>query len=229
MKTVVIVQSNYIPWRGYFDLIAAADEVILYDGVQFTKNDWRNRNTIKTPRGVEWLSVPVGRGISRRIQDVELRDSAWQERHWRTLEANYGRAAHFADIAAVFEPLYRERVHTHLSALNRTLIEATCRILGITTQISNSWDYVRVEGRTENLVSLCAQAGAAVYSSGPAARAYLDTQLFAERGIAIKWFEYPEYPPYPQLWGSFVPNLSILDLLFNCGAESRWHLKRDRR
>ena len=138
MKKVAVVQSNYIPWKGYFDLIAAVDEFILYDEAQFTKNDWRNRNKIKTPKGLEWLSIPVGQDISRRIRDVELPDRRWQLKHWKTLEANYGRAAHFAEVARVFEPLYLQRSYSHLSALNREFIEAICRYLGISTKISNS-------------------------------------------------------------------------------------------
>src|SRR5205809_4777610 len=140
MKKVAILQSNYIPWKGYFDLIAAVDEFILYDDVQFTKNDWRNRNKIKTPKGLEWISIPVGQDISRRIRDVELPDHRWQEKHWKTLEANYGRAPHFAEVARLFEPLYLQRNHSHLSALNREFIEVICRYLGLSTRTSKSWD-----------------------------------------------------------------------------------------
>lgn len=228
MKKTVIIQSNYIPWRGYFDLIASADEFIVYDDVQFTKNDWRNRNKIKTPNGVEWISVPVGRGISRRMRDVELRDGRWQERHWRTLEANYRRARCFREVATIVEPLYRQCKHTHLSALNRMLTEAVCAFLGITTKISNSWDYQPVPGQTENLVNLCVQAGASEYVSGPAAKAYLKDAMFAERGIRVKWFDYSDYPAYPQLWGEFVPDVSILDLLFNCGKDAHCFMKHVR-
>lgn len=100
VKKIAILQSNYVPWKGYFDLIAAVDEFILYDDMQFTKNDWRNRNQIKTPQGVQWLTVPVGKDIHRRIRDVQLVDG-WQIKHWKTLESNYRRAAHFDAIASV--------------------------------------------------------------------------------------------------------------------------------
>ena len=220
MKRVAILQSNYIPWKGYFDMIAAVDEFILYDDVQFTKNDWRNRNKIKTPKGLQWLSIPVGQDIGRRIRDVELPDSRWQEKHWKTLEANYGRAAHFAEVAAVFEPLYRGVRHSHLSALNRALIEAVCGYLGIRTQISNSWDYRLAEHRIDRLVELCLQAGAAEYVTGPSARNYLDEAAFAGRGIKVSWFDYTGYSEYPQLWGGFSHEVTILDLLFNCGRDA---------
>ena len=220
MKRIAILQSNYIPWKGYFDLIAAVDEFVLYDDVQFTKNDWRNRNRIKTPRGLEWLSIPVGQDIGRRIRDVELPDPRWQEKHWRTLEANYRRAAHFAEVAAVFEPLYRGRRHTHLSALNRELIEAVCGYLGIRTRLSNSWDYELAGDRVERLVELCLQAGADEYVTGPSARTYLDQSAFARRGINVAWFDYTGYSEYPQLWGGFSHEVTILDLLFNCGTDA---------
>lgn len=225
MKKVAIVQSNYIPWKGYFDLVNAVDEFILYDDMQFTKNDWRNRNRIKTPKGLEWLSVPVGKNIDRRIRDVELPDPRWQEKHWKTLEANYRRAAHFADVAAAFEPLYRSCTHTRLSVLNRVLIEAVCRFLGIRTKISNSWDYELAGDRVERLVELCRQAGADEYVTGPGARSYLDEAPFAARGVKVSWFNYAGYPEYPQLWGTFSHEVTVLDLLFNCGRESARYMR----
>lgn len=225
MKKVAILQSNYIPWKGYFDIIAAVDEFILYDDVQFTKNDWRNRNKIKTPQGVQWLTVPVGQDISRRIRDVELPDTMWQGRHWKTLQNNYGRAPHFKEIAILLEPIYLERKHTHLSRLNRELLEAVCTYLGITTKISNSWDYERIEGKSEILVDLCIQSAASEYISGPAAKHYLDEGLFTHQGIKVSWFEYARYPEYPQLWGKFEHAVSILDLLFNCGKASHHYMQ----
>jgi hypothetical protein len=225
MKKVANLQSNYIPWKGYFDLIASVDEFILYDEAQFTKNDWRNRNKIKTPKGVEWLSIPVGQNIRRRIRDVELPDARWQEKHWKALEVNYRRAAHFAELARVFEPLYLQRSYSHLSPLNREFIEAICRYLGIATRITNCWDYALGEGRTERLVSLAAQAGADEYVSGPSAKSYLDERLFRAGGIKLSWFDYAGYPAYPQLWGAFTHEVSIMDLLFNCGSDAPRYMR----
>lgn len=225
MKKIAIVQSNYIPWKGYFDLIAAVDEFVLYDDVQFTKNDWRNRNKIKTPGGVQWLSVPVGTHLGRRVRDVQLRDARWQAKHWKSLEANYRRAPHFQEVAGLVGPLYVEHSHSTLSEMNRTFIEAICGYLGIGTRISNSWDYRLLAGKTARLVDLCRQAGADAYVSGPAARDYLDEGAFRQCGIGVEWFDYTGYPAYPQLWGGFTHELSILDLLFNCGRESSQHMK----
>ncbi len=224
-KKAAIIQSNYIPWKGYFDLIAAVDEFIIYDDVQFTKNDWRNRNIIKTPQGIQWLTVPVGQGINRRICDVTLPDIRWQVKHWKTLESNYGRAPHFDTIAEKLEPLYTQHQHTQLSSLNRTLIETICSILGISTRISNSWDYTSSHGKTQRLVDLCKEVGATVYISGPTAQNYIDEVAFAEQGIDLVWFNYSCYPKYPQLWGEFVHGVSVLDLLFNCGKQAPTYMK----
>lgn len=225
MKKVAILQSNYIPWKGYFDLIGSVDEFVLYDDMQFTKNDWRNRNQIKTPSGLQWLSVPVGQDISRRIRDVQISDHSWQAKHWKTMLANYARAKKFDEVAEWLEPIYLGEQHSNLSQLNRRLIEAVCAYLDISTVIKNSWDYALGEGKTERLVNLCRQAGASVYLSGPAAKSYLDERLFADAGIQVDWFEYGGYTTYPQLWGDFVHGVSILDLLFNCGKAAPRHMK----
>lgn len=225
MKKVAILQSNYIPWKGYFDLIAAVDEFILYDDMQFTKNDWRNRNKIKTPQGPQWLSVPVGQAINRRIRDVEIKDPAWQAKHWKTLATNYARAACFDETAEWLRPIYVETEHTNLSSLNRLLIETVCRRLGISTKISCSWDYALGDGKTERLVDLCRQAGACEYISGPAAKDYIDEAQFESAGIKLTWFDYAGYREHPQLWGDFTHAVSILDLMFNCGSGSARYMR----
>lgn len=229
MKRIAIVQSNYIPWKGYFDMIAAVDEFILYDDMQYTRRDWRNRNKIKTPKGIEWISVPVGQDIGRRIRDVALQNSLWQEKHWKALKCNYRRASHFAEVSTVFEPLYLQRKYADLSELNRAFIEAICCYLGIATKISNSWDYTLIDGgKTERGADLCVQAGGTEYISGPAAKDYIDEQIFAERNIKFTWFDYSDYPKYPQLWGEFTHNVTILDLLFNCGKDTPRYMKHIR-
>lgn len=219
MKKVAIVQSNYIPWKGYFDLIAAVDEFILYDDAQFTKNDWRNRNKIKTPQGVQWLSIPVGQNINRRISEVTI-DSKWQSKHWKTLVQNYLKAPHFKSVADWLEPLYLNIHHNNLSQINRAFIEAICKFLSIETVISNSWDYKLIEGKTKRLADLCRQASGTEYISGPAARDYLNEEIFKEQDIKLTWFDYAGYTEYPQLWGKFIHNVTILDMLFNCGKDS---------
>jgi WbqC-like protein family len=224
-KTIAILQSNYIPWKGYFDLIAAVDEFILYDDMQFTKNDWRNRNKIKTPKGLEWLSIPVGSDISRRIRDVQLPNNGWQQKHLKTLEINYGRTAFFEEVINLLKPFYLNQQIGTLTEFNRALIQAVCDYLNIKTKISYSWDYNLGEGKTERLVSLCQQAGATEYISGPAAKDYLDEAMFNKENIQVSWFDYSGYQAYPQLWGAFEHGVSVLDLLFNCGSSARTYMK----
>lgn len=226
-KKVAILQSNYVPWKGYFDLIASVDEFIVYDDVQFTRNDWRNRNQVKTPQGVQWLSIPVATsGKSQQlVRDAEISKPGWAASHWRTLELNYRRAPHFDEIAAWLAPLYLDNSLTRLSPLNRRFIESICAYLEIDTLITNSWDYDPVEGQTARLVSLVQQAGGTEYVSGPAAKSYLDESLFDDEGIQTSWFDYGGYPEYPQLWGDFVHEVTVLDLLFNCGRDAPGYLK----
>lgn len=227
MKRVAIVQSNYIPWKGYFDLIASVDEFVLYDDVQYTRRDWRNRNRIKTPQGLAWLTVPVkvkGRYLQT-VRETEIQAGAWAQEHWASLRHNYSRAAHYEECAALLEPTYMRRHHTHLSQLNRELIEAICGFLSIRTRITTSSQYALEDGRSARLAGICAQAGATQYVSGPAARDYLDEAVFAARGVAVSWFDYACYPEYPQLWAPFEHAVSIVDLLFNCGREAPRYMK----
>jgi len=227
LKRIAILQSNYLPWKGYFDLMASVDEFVLYDDMQYTRRDWRNRNRIKTPAGLQWLTVPVqvkGR-FEQSIRDTRIDGNAWAERHWTALELNYRRASAFENTAAWLEPLYRRR-WTHLSALNRALIEAVCAQLHIATRLSNSWDYALTADRSDRLASICEQAGAQIYVSGPAARVYLDEGVFGRRGITVQWFDYGPYRQYPQLWGAFEHQVSIVDLLFNVGAGAAGLVRR---
>lgn len=226
MKKVAILQSNYIPWKGYFDMIAAVDEFILYDEMQYTKNDWRNRNQIKTPQGVQWLTVPVRQKgeFGQTIRDAEIDGEKWRGLHWKSLNANYRRAQHFSEVAAFIEPLYKNSYRT-ISELNRSFIVAICAYLGITTKISYSWDYQLIEGKTERLSNLCQQAGTTQYISGPSAKDYIDPHIFSNAGIGLTWFNYEGYPEYPQLWGEFVHGVTILDLLFNCGKKSKNYMR----
>ncbi|WP_332742580.1 WbqC family protein [Hydrogenophaga sp.] len=227
MKKVAILQSNYIPWKGYFDLIASVDEFILYDDMQYTRRDWRNRNQIKTPQGLQWLTVPVkvkGK-YHQKIRETEIDGTEWAHEHWKSLTQNYRRAPHFEAIADWLEPLYLGQQENHLSQLNRRLIEAICGYLGIRTILRNSWEYELVEGKTERLASLCAQAKGHEYVSGPSAKDYIDEKVFHDLGIRVMWFEYGGYAEYPQLWGPFAHNVTILDLLFNCGKDAQRYMR----
>ncbi len=219
---VAILQSSYIPWKGYFDLIHSVDEFVLYDDAQFTRRDWRNRNRIKTPNGPAWLTIPVNsKGqYFEPIKHITVSDESWGLQHWRTLVANYARAPHFKRYAETFERLYLECRDTSLSAINHTWLTAVCGLLGITTRISWSMDYEMLEGKTERLVGICQQAGATSYLSGPAARAYIDDDQFRAANVELRYFDYSGYPEYPQLHPPFDHYVSILDLLFTVGPDA---------
>jgi len=208
-------------------MIAAVDEFILYDDMQYTRRDWRNRNQIKTPQGLQWLTVPVkvkGK-YNQTIRETEIEGVNWASSHWKSLCQNYRRAKHFNAIAQELEPLYLQSEYSNLSQLNRVFIEAICANLGITTKISNSWDYTLSGGKTERLADLCTQAGGREYISGPAAKDYIEEKVFADRGIKLTWFDYSGYPEYPQLWGEYAHSVTVLDLLFNCGKNAHKYMK----
>ena len=227
-RTVAIVQSNYVPWKGYFDLVGRADELVLLDHVQYTRRDWRNRNRIKTAQGVQWLTIPVrvGGRYLQRIDETEIEDPAWADRHWRTIEQAYARAGRFAEHAPALERLYRETDERLLSRVNHRFLTAICGLLGIETTISRSTEYEIVGTKTDTLLALCEQAGASVYLSGPAARAYLDESRFADAGIAVEWMDYTGYREYPQLHPPFVHEVSVVDLLLNAGTDAAEYLAR---
>jgi hypothetical protein len=221
-KRVAIVQSNYVPWRGYFDMIGSVDEFILLDDAQYTRRDWRNRNRIKTPQGPAWLSIAVeAKGkYTQAIRETRVADVQWPDRHWSTLRHAYARADGFAHVAGFVEELYATVPSPMLSDINHHFLTQVCERLGISTPITWSSDY-RAEGaRTERLLDLCRKAGASEYVSGPAARAYLDESLFTHEAISVSWFEYGPYEEYDQVHPPFEPQVSILDVLLNTGEEA---------
>jgi hypothetical protein len=225
---IAIVQSNYIPWKGYFDLIQSVDEFVLFDDVQYTRRDWRNRNRIKTAHGLAWLTIPVqttGQYLSL-IKDIVVTDEAWAKKHWKTLAAVYAPAPHFKTFADRFERLYLESTEMRLSQINRTWLDAACEMLEIPTKLTWSMDYAVAPGRTERLVSICQQAGADTYVSGPSARSYIDDTCFRDAGIDVQYFDYAGYREYPQLHGPFEHAVSIVDLLCNTGPDARRYIQR---
>ena len=222
MKSLAAIQSSYVPWKGYFDVIAAVDEFVLYDDVQFTKNDWRNRNLVKSGNGTMWLTIPVRtkNRFGQAIRDVEVSDPRWSDKHWKSIVTYYSKAPHFDALAPWLEGLYREiGGESRLSVINERFIRAIAELLRIETEISQAGDYDLPDDRSERLVALCRQAGADVYLSGPAARSYLDRDLFARHDIEVRWMDYSGYPEYHQLHGEFEHGVSILDLLLNVGPE----------
>jgi hypothetical protein len=227
-KTVAIVQSNYIPWKGYFDLIQQVDEFILYDDVQYTRRDWRNRNRLKSPQGVRWLTIPVqvkGRYLQR-IDETLVSNPAWATQHWLTVKTWYRTAPYFKLYEAELEDLYRGTRERSLSRINRRFLERLCRLLKIATPLTASDDYAASGRNTDRLLAICKAAGATHYLSGPAAREYLDEQSFRAAGVEVKWMDYEDYPTYTQLYGPFEHEVSILDLLLNVGVDAPLYVQK---
>jgi hypothetical protein len=228
MTSVAIVQSNYIPWKGYFDLIDDVDAFVLLDEVQYTRRDWRNRNRIKTASGTRWLTIPVqvsGR-YEQRIDETRIADPGWRRSHWSAIEQAYRDAPCFDAVAAVLEPVYASLAGVEmLSDVNVALLRCVCELLHVETPITWSTDYESADEPSRRLLDICLATGATTYVSGPAAREYLDVALFARAGVDVRWFDYAGYEPYAQPHGAFEHHVSVIDLLFCEGEGSRRFLK----
>lgn len=226
-RRVAIVQSSYIPWRGYFSLIAACDTFIFLDSVQFTKRDWRSRNRLRTANANVWLSIPlIQRGFYlAAIDEMTVSDPLWADAHWRRIEDAYRKAPAFQEAAPVIKEAYASVADLdRLSAINIALVRSLCAALAIDTGLMRDTelfprtDLVAMDA-TDRLVELCRASRASHYLSGPAARSYLDEERFRAAGIQIEWADYSGLRPYPQLHGGFDPQVSIVDTVLNLGYE----------
>lgn len=226
MKKVAVIQSNYIPWKGYFDIINMVDEFIFYDCVQYTKNDWRNRNRIKTSQGVQWITIPVHvDSLNTTIRETKISDPNWARRHWTFISQSYARSRYFYLYKEQFEKFYLTTTTLYLSEINYSLVELINSILGITTTIRYSSEFQLSGKREERLVDLLKQTGADFYLSGPKAKEYLMEPLFEKEGIELEWMDYSEYPEYPQHFPPFVHEVSVIDLIFNEGPRAPFFMK----
>ncbi len=225
---VGIIQSNYVPWKGYFDFIAACDRFVLLDDVQFTRRDWRNRNRIKGPSGPRWLTIPVvssGR-YEQRIDQTEVADTGWHARHLALLRQTYADAACFREIWPLVESLYRDVGTLHLlSDINERMIRSLAAALGIDTPIDRSEAFKKAPGKNERLIDIARALGADEYLSGPAARSYLDLEQWRRAGIAVVYKSYDGYPEYPQPYPPFDHHVSVLDLMFATGSHAPSYLR----
>lgn len=222
------VQSCYIPWKGYFDLIRAADHFVIYDDVQFVKNHWHNRNRIRTANGIQWLSIPVlhsGR-FGQTIEETRIA-GPWAKKHWTTIRQAYARAPFFELYESRFEACYAKAAEMQLlSDVNALFMAEIASILELRTRFSWSREHKAGGVRTDRLLALCQELGAACYLSGPSAQSYFESEKFDAAGLGFWWMDYSGYPVYPQLHkGDFDHAVSILDLLFNVGPKANDHMK----
>ena len=228
MTKLAIIQSSYIPWKGYFDIINDVDIFLFLDDVQFTKQDWRNRNKVKMKDGAKWLTVPVKEGkhhMRQKIYEVTVDNSnGWQRKHFNTFQMNYSRTTYYKDYKYIIEDFYLEHQWEYLSEMNIYMTKKICEVLGVKTEFYNSRDF-RFEGkRTDKLVNICRHFGADYYLSGPAARDYIEDEKFKEAGVLLEYKDYSGYPEYPQLYPPFDHYVTVLDLIFNCGPEAPFYI-----
>jgi hypothetical protein len=220
-KTLAVLQPGYLPWLGFFDQMMRSDVFVIYDDVQFDKHGWRNRNRVKSASGPVWLTVPVlHKGLGwQKILDVRINnESPWGKKHLTTIRQLYARAPYLDRYYPELEAVLGRR-WDHLLDLDLEVMRLMCGWLGIQRQVVRSSE-LGIEGeRSERLLRFCQHFGARRYLSGAAARDYLDVERFAAEGIDVEWQDY-QHPVYRQQFGDFVPFLSAIDLLFNCGEES---------
>lgn len=218
------IQSNFLPWRGYFDFIREVDLFIIHDDIQYTKGDWRNRNKIKTPRGTEWITVPVNyRQTHQLIEDTTIENSKpWARTMLSRIQNSYQKAPHFEPYFSELSSLLLEPAAT-ISDLNLRLIKWVCSHLGIRTPITFSREYHPQGAKTERLIGVLKQVEATIYLSGPTAQAYLEPELFEQAGIRLEYKVY-DYPEYEQLYLPFEPAVSVIDLLFMMGKDSKKYI-----
>ena len=225
MTRVAINQSNYIPWKGYFDLIHDAALFVFYDDVQFTKNDWRNRNKLKTLSGSCWATIPVGSNLNRLIREVTPSGDLWQTKHWKTLNHLYGKAPYFKKYKNFLEHFYLDCKWENLSQINQYLIKHISQeYLGIKTRFLSSSELSKEGRRQERLLEMLSAAGAKTYVSGPAAKAYIEPEAFQKAEIDLIWKDYSGYPEYHQFYPPFRHDVSILDLLFHTGPDAPYYI-----
>lgn len=224
MAKVAVLQPSYLPWLGFFEQMMSVDTFVLYDDVQYTKNDWRNRNRLKTKDGFLWLTIPVKSSISLQIREVRIDYSKhWQEKHRKTIAQLYSKSPYFEEVSTLFEPFWTNRYEFLLDAIKDSIV-LIAEYLNIDTKILFSSDLHVAGDKNEKLVNICKILGASHYYSGFAAQNYLDIGLFKENGIEVAFQQY-KHPVYPQMQGDFVSHLSTMDLLFNCGKKSKEIIK----
>lgn len=221
IKRVAVLQSSYIPWKGYFDIINDVDTFVFYDDVQFTRQDWRSRNRVIANGNPLWLTIPTGTDIKRLINQVQLPDHGWQRKHWSTIRHAYTKAPHFRELSPSIEDFYLSRNWSSLSEMNQQFTRHIAQdLLGIKTEFQDSTALMAEGSKLDRLLDLLKKTGATHYLSGPAARSYIEPERFAEAGITLEYKDYSGYPEYKQASTEFEHAVSILDLLFNVGKDT---------
>lgn len=217
-----ILQPGYLPWLGFFEQMYRTDVFVIYDDVQYDKNGWRNRNRIKTPNGSQWLTIPINIRFSERPLINEIRignDSIWRKKHLLSIRQNYSKAPFCNRYIAMFEKCYAGE-WSYLIDVQMYFIRKLAECLGMGEKKIVTSSSLEVKGdRIERLIKICKVFGADVFYEGAAGKNYINLDYFYNSGIKVEFQDY-RHPRYTQLYGDFIPNLSVIDLLFNHGEKS---------
>ena len=221
---IIITQSNYIPWKGYFTTMKKATHIVLYDDAQYTKRDWRNRNKIITPNGPTWLSIPIdvkGKYLQK-INEAKVADRSWCTSHWNKIKQNYKKAPNFKEYSDIFEEIYLRDFpkYDYLTDINSHMLRKCINILGLKTKILDSRDFEITGGKTEKLINICNYLEADEYFTGPAAKGYIEEDLFVKNNIKLSYYNLSGFPEYDQLWSKFEHKVSVIDMFFNLGSKT---------
>lgn len=224
MKKIAILQPNYIPWKGVFDVINRVDVFVFYDDVQYTVKDWRSRNKIRTAQGDIWLSVPVlsgGRHNQRICDALICQSSKWQNKHYKALKTNYQKAKFFKDYEYILDEIYLANRWEKISELNIFSTKLIARVLGIEVEWYKSSDLSQTGAKDgEKAIKICKLLDCDVLLNGPVSREFMDESLFIKSNVKLEYMEYV-YPEYPQLHRPFAHQVTVLDVIFNCGPGAR--------
>lgn len=228
MRKVAILQPNYLPWKGVFDMIHQVDVFVFYDDVQYTRQDWRNRNMIQTQSGPIWVTVPVNYQFHSLIKDVAISDTQeWQKKHYYAFKTNYGRAPYFKEYEWLLDELYLKRKWKWISELDIFSTKLICDVLGIKKEFVLSSELELRGTADDRVLDVVKKLKGDHYLSGPAAKSYISNEKFAQNGIALEYIKY-EYPEYKQVFEPFCHGVTILDLIFNCGKDAPRYIWGDR-
>jgi hypothetical protein len=221
----VILQPSYIPWRGYFHQIQKADLFVFCDDVQYDRHGWRNRNRVKGPDGIQWLTIPAlcKGSVTNQIPIYRIRinwDRQWNKRHWGTIQQFYGRAPYFRLYKAMLQDFYSCH-YQYLADFTVELTIALAKVLGMkNTRFIRSSEVTSSRlTKMDRILTILKHVGATHYISGPSAKVYLQEEKLLSAGITLEYMDY-NYPEYSQLYGPYDPYVSILDLLFMTGPSA---------
>lgn len=222
MSKVIITQPNYIPWKGYFSNMRDVDYLVIYDDVQYTRRDWRNRNYMITSNGPVLISIPVNtKGkFHQKINETTISDQNWYIKHWNFIETNYKKTKFFSEYRDIFYNLYYNIETNIISEIDLIFITKIIELLKLDIKILKSSDLNVLGDRNTRLLNICKMLDSDTYYSGPAAKSYLDEKLFTDNNIQINYYNYNNFKEYQQNWNGFDHKVSILDMFFNLGPDT---------